>query len=161
MLTGRSTRCVCVYAYGCHAQSEHSAGPWRFDRVLDVPTTNEEVYEQSVASGVADCLDGTNFTAICYGQSGTGKSHTALGGPDDPVRYMLRRISLAALLSHSHLTLITPSWEGGRSAPCMRSLPKPFGVTLLAGGFAGNLTIGYVRAHMLRRIVSCHVAPMG
>jgi hypothetical protein len=70
-----------------HTQSEHSAGPWRFDRVLDVPTTNEEVYEHAVAPGVAGCLDGTNFTAMCYGQSATGKSHTALGGPDDPVRH--------------------------------------------------------------------------
>jgi hypothetical protein len=46
-----------------------------------------QVFEAAVAPGVAGCLDGTNFSALCYGQSGTGKSHTALGGPDDAVRH--------------------------------------------------------------------------
>ena len=51
-----------------------------FDHVYDEFVTQEEVYAQFVAPFTAQFLSGYNVTLFAYGQTGTGKTHTVIGG---------------------------------------------------------------------------------
>ncbi|KOO30879.1 kinesin-like protein [Chrysochromulina tobinii] len=51
-----------------------------FDHVYDEYSTQEEVYAQFVAPFTAKFLAGHNVTLFAYGQTGTGKTHTVIGG---------------------------------------------------------------------------------
>ena len=54
-----------------------------FDRIFDWNCTQREVYE-GAASGIVDAsIQGFNGTIFCYGQTGTGKTHT-MEGKDEP-----------------------------------------------------------------------------
>ncbi|GAA5851767.1 hypothetical protein JCM8547_001202 [Rhodosporidiobolus lusitaniae] len=52
-----------------------------FDRVFQMETKQEEVFEYGVKGIVDDVMDGYNGTVFAYGQTGSGKSHTMMG-PD-------------------------------------------------------------------------------
>ncbi|GEM07758.1 kinesin family member 5 [Rhodotorula toruloides] len=52
-----------------------------FDRVFQMDTKQEEVFEYGVKGIVDDVLNGYNGTVFAYGQTGSGKSHTMMG-PD-------------------------------------------------------------------------------
>ncbi|GAA6032440.1 hypothetical protein JCM8097_008176 [Rhodosporidiobolus ruineniae] len=52
-----------------------------FDRVFQMETRQEEVFEYGVKGIVDDVMDGYNGTVFAYGQTGSGKSHTMMG-PD-------------------------------------------------------------------------------
>lgn len=49
------------------------------DRLFDAPSTQLEVYRQSFRYLIKDVLLGYNGTGLCYGQSGSGKTHTMFG----------------------------------------------------------------------------------
>ena len=51
-----------------------------FDHVYDEFCTQDEVYAQFVAPFTARFLEGYNVTLFAYGQTGTGKTHTVIGG---------------------------------------------------------------------------------
>ncbi|TMW67303.1 hypothetical protein Poli38472_012419 [Pythium oligandrum] len=53
-----------------------------FDRVFDVHSTQQEVYEHTAKPLVQDFLQGYNCTIFAYGQTGSGKTHTILGPKD-------------------------------------------------------------------------------
>ena len=57
-------------------QGEHK---FSFEQVFDEFSTQEEVYEESVAEIPEKILQGIDSTLIAYGQSGSGKTHTLLG----------------------------------------------------------------------------------
>ncbi|BGP32653.1 hypothetical protein JCM10296v2_004434 [Rhodotorula toruloides] len=52
-----------------------------FDRVFQMDTKQEEVFEYGVKGIVDDVMNGYNGTVFAYGQTGSGKSHTMMG-PD-------------------------------------------------------------------------------
>eukprot|EP00753_Platysulcus_tardus_P008649 PLAT16150.1.p2 GENE.PLAT16150.1~~PLAT16150.1.p2 ORF type:complete len:657 (+),score=394.15 PLAT16150.1:1770-3740(+) len=54
--------------------------PFVFDAFLPPKVEQEAVFQRSAASNVADVLAGYNSTVLCYGQTGTGKTHTMMGG---------------------------------------------------------------------------------
>ncbi|EEH54826.1 uncharacterized protein MICPUCDRAFT_4313, partial [Micromonas pusilla CCMP1545] len=52
-----------------------------FDAVFGDVATQEETYETSSRSVVADFINGFNGTVVVYGQTGSGKTHTMFGPP--------------------------------------------------------------------------------
>ena len=52
-----------------------------FDAVFGDVATQEEMYETSSRSVVADFINGFNGTVVVYGQTGSGKTHTMFGPP--------------------------------------------------------------------------------
>ncbi|GAA5837885.1 hypothetical protein JCM11251_004689 [Rhodosporidiobolus azoricus] len=50
-----------------------------FDRVFQMETKQEEVFEYGIKGIVDDVMDGYNGTVFAYGQTGSGKSHTMMG----------------------------------------------------------------------------------
>ncbi|GAA6052189.1 hypothetical protein JCM3770_000787 [Rhodotorula araucariae] len=55
------------------------ANGFTFDRVFQMDTRQEEVFEFGVKGIVDDVMDGYNGTVFAYGQTGSGKSHTMMG----------------------------------------------------------------------------------
>ena len=50
-----------------------------FDRVFDITSEQEEIYNGSVKHTILSVLEGYNTTIIAYGQTGTGKTYTMEG----------------------------------------------------------------------------------
>ena len=60
--------------------SKQTRKAYAFDHVYDEFVTQEEVYSQFVAPFTAQFLAGYNVTLFAYGQTGTGKTFTVIGG---------------------------------------------------------------------------------
>ncbi|XP_077867755.1 LOW QUALITY PROTEIN: kinesin-like protein KIF22-B [Saccoglossus kowalevskii] len=56
---------------------------YRFDAFYGKSSSQEEVFESSVASLLVHTLNGQNASVFAYGATGTGKTHTMLGRPGD------------------------------------------------------------------------------
>ena len=54
-----------------------------FDNVYDARNSQLEIYEESALPIVRAAIEGYNGTIFCYGQTGTGKTHT-MEGKDEP-----------------------------------------------------------------------------
>jgi len=52
------------------------------DRVFNVNSTQEEVYEFSARPVIESVLEGFNGTVLAYGQTSSGKTYTMMGNPD-------------------------------------------------------------------------------
>jgi hypothetical protein len=57
---------------------------YAFHRVFDSSSTQEEVYEATAKTIIAEVLDGFNATVFAYGATGAGKTHTMIGNSEDP-----------------------------------------------------------------------------
>ncbi|KAI9143509.1 P-loop containing nucleoside triphosphate hydrolase protein [Paraphysoderma sedebokerense] len=55
---------------------------FRFDRVFDMDTKQEEVFDVVAKDVVLSVLEGYNGTIFAYGQTGSGKTFTITGGAD-------------------------------------------------------------------------------
>ncbi|KAJ3088301.1 Kinesin- protein 6 [Quaeritorhiza haematococci] len=55
---------------------------FRFDRVFDVDTRQEEVFDYVAKDVVLSVMDGYNGTIFAYGQTGSGKTFTITGGAE-------------------------------------------------------------------------------
>lgn len=55
-----------------------------FDKLFDVLTSQQEVYNNTTRPLLDSILDGYNATVFAYGATGCGKTHTILGSPQDP-----------------------------------------------------------------------------
>ncbi|KAI9219806.1 P-loop containing nucleoside triphosphate hydrolase protein [Blastocladiella britannica] len=55
---------------------------FRFDRVFDDRTTQEEVFDHVAKDIILSVLDGFNATVFAYGQTGSGKTFTITGGAE-------------------------------------------------------------------------------
>ncbi|GAA5910435.1 uncharacterized protein JCM6883_003008 [Sporobolomyces salmoneus] len=66
-----------------------------FDRVFQMDTRQEEVFEYGVRGIVDDVMDGYNGTVFAYGQTGSGKSHTMMGPniDDNEMKGIIPRIT--------------------------------------------------------------------
>ena len=56
---------------------------YTFDKIFDWNCAQKEVYDGAAARIVDASIEGYNGTIFCYGQTGTGKTHT-MEGKDDP-----------------------------------------------------------------------------
>ncbi|KAM3135862.1 hypothetical protein pb186bvf_011991 [Paramecium bursaria] len=54
-----------------------------FDAVFDPKANQQTIYNEVGRSVVDSVIKGFNGTIFCYGQTGTGKTYTMMGGPDD------------------------------------------------------------------------------
>lgn len=54
-----------------------------FDHAYDETSSQVEVYEECAKSIIKNVLEGYNGTIFAYGQTGTGKTYTMTGDPDD------------------------------------------------------------------------------
>ena len=52
---------------------------YNFDNVLGTLSSQEEVFQQTIAPVISDVLGGFECTMFAYGQTGTGKTHTMEG----------------------------------------------------------------------------------
>ena len=57
---------------------------FHFDRVFHEEATNMDVYEAVTKKFINSFLDGYNCAVFAYGATGSGKTHTMLGSPEDP-----------------------------------------------------------------------------
>jgi kinesin family protein 15 len=57
-----------------------------FDYVAEGHTSQEEIFQAVGLPVTQKCLQGYNGTILCYGQTGTGKSHTVFGTPSTDTR---------------------------------------------------------------------------
>ncbi|KAJ3373821.1 Kinesin- protein 6 [Allomyces arbusculus] len=55
---------------------------FRFDRVFDEQTTQEEIFDHVAKDAVQSVMDGFNATIFAYGQTGSGKTFTITGGAE-------------------------------------------------------------------------------
>ncbi|KNE54260.1 hypothetical protein AMAG_00252 [Allomyces macrogynus ATCC 38327] len=55
---------------------------FRFDRVFDEQTTQEEIFDHVAKEAVQSVMDGFNATIFAYGQTGSGKTFTITGGAE-------------------------------------------------------------------------------
>ena len=62
---------------------------FRFDSIIPMDATQEDVFATVGQAAVANVLDGYNSTVFAYGQTGSGKTFTITGGPE---RYQDRGI---------------------------------------------------------------------
>ncbi|XP_064403567.1 kinesin-like protein KIF6 isoform X2 [Halichondria panicea] len=63
-----------------HVNNKKETFSFRFNKVFEQTTTQDEIFEK-VAREVADnCLEGYNGTIFAYGQTGSGKTFTVTGG---------------------------------------------------------------------------------
>lgn len=60
-------------------QSKEAQGSFTFDRVFDMTSRQNEVFDYSIRPTVDDILNGYNGTVFAYGQTGAGKSYTMMG----------------------------------------------------------------------------------
>ena len=65
---------------------------FRFDSIIPMDATQEDVFATVGQAAVANVLDGYNSTVFAYGQTGSGKTFTITGGPE---RYQDRGSSRA------------------------------------------------------------------
>jgi kinesin family protein 6/9 len=64
---------------------------FEFDRIFDVSSTQEQVFNLVARSKILDALDGINCTIFAYGQTGSGKSYTIFGGDTYAERGLIPR----------------------------------------------------------------------
>jgi len=57
---------------------------FRFEKVFDAASTNEEIYEAFARPLVVDAMRGYHGALLAYGQTGSGKTHTCQGTPSQP-----------------------------------------------------------------------------
>lgn len=70
----------------CVLQSKEASGSFTFDRVFDMASRQNDVFDYSIRPTVDDILNGYNGTVFAYGQTGAGKSYTMMGtGIEDEV----------------------------------------------------------------------------
>ncbi|KOX78475.1 Kinesin-like protein KIF18A [Melipona quadrifasciata] len=55
-----------------------------FDKIFDVTSDNNDVFEGSTKDLICNLLDGYNCSVFAYGATGAGKTHTMLGSGEDP-----------------------------------------------------------------------------
>ncbi|EEH50306.1 kinesin heavy chain [Paracoccidioides brasiliensis Pb18] len=67
----------------CKINSKEAAGAFTFDRVFDMDSQQQDVFDFSIRSTVDDILNGYNGTVFAYGQTGAGKSYTMMGSDID------------------------------------------------------------------------------
>ena len=65
-------------------QSSETNAPFTFDRVFDMSSRQNDIFDFSIRSTVEDVMNGYNGTVFAYGQTGAGKSYTMMGDMDDP-----------------------------------------------------------------------------
>lgn len=80
-----ATRDVCWEIHGSILQPLPSdtitpTAPYKFDDVFDTDKNNVFVYNKSVDPLVQHSVIGVNGTIFCHGRSGSGKTHTMMGG---------------------------------------------------------------------------------
>ncbi|CAG8960750.1 hypothetical protein HYFRA_00002286 [Hymenoscyphus fraxineus] len=63
----------------CSLDSKEATGSFTFDRVFDMSSRQEDVFDFSIKPTVDDILNGYNGTVFAYGQTGAGKSYTMMG----------------------------------------------------------------------------------
>ncbi|KAH8597196.1 kinesin heavy chain [Bisporella sp. PMI_857] len=59
--------------------SKEAQGSFTFDRVFNMSSRQQDVFDFSIRSTVDDILNGYNGTVFAYGQTGAGKSYTMMG----------------------------------------------------------------------------------
>ncbi|KAJ4359664.1 Kinesin heavy chain [Didymosphaeria variabile] len=70
----------------CSISSKEASGSFTFDRVFDMASRQNDVFDYSIRPTVDDILNGYNGTVFAYGQTGAGKSYTMMGtGIEDEV----------------------------------------------------------------------------
>ncbi|KAK7179612.1 Kinesin heavy chain [Paraphaeosphaeria sporulosa] len=70
----------------CTVSSKEASGSFTFDRVFDMSSRQNDVFDYSIRPTVDDILNGYNGTVFAYGQTGAGKSYTMMGtGIEDEV----------------------------------------------------------------------------
>ncbi|KAK2964318.1 putative Kinesin-II 95 kDa subunit [Blattamonas nauphoetae] len=62
-------------------EPEHT---YTFDHIYPPDATQSSIYDETCRRIINSVMDGFNGTIFAYGQTGTGKTHTMTGYPDDP-----------------------------------------------------------------------------
>ena len=72
----RKSRALCNKNYNCKGKQEKN---FAFDGIYTEADSNYIVFEKVIKNMVGNILQGYNSTALAYGVTGTGKTHTMFG----------------------------------------------------------------------------------
>lgn len=77
-------------------QQQHRSKERRytFDRAFGKTATNRDVYNATAKSLIEGVLSGHNGTVFAYGATGSGKTYTMVGEPDDPGMMLLSLVDI-------------------------------------------------------------------
>ena len=77
-------------------QQQHRSKERRytFDRAFGKIATNRDVYNATAKSLIEGVLSGHNGTVFAYGATGSGKTYTMVGEPDDPGMMLLSLVDI-------------------------------------------------------------------
>ena len=104
---------------------------FEFDGCFTESCHTSTVYE-SVGRSFVDCvLSGVNATLMCYGMTGSGKTHTMLGEKGSAVRPRVQTLQLQPMPEEEPISFSAPQWM----APGVRR-----------SGLKGLCRIGFARA---------------
>ena len=74
-----------------HYNNDQAEANFEFNQVFDINATQEDVFEEVVATKVMQVLAGVNCTVFAYGQTGSGKTFTVSGGDSFQDRGLIPR----------------------------------------------------------------------
>uniref|UniRef100_A0A7E4ZZG4 Kinesin-like protein n=1 Tax=Panagrellus redivivus TaxID=6233 RepID=A0A7E4ZZG4_PANRE len=99
------------YAKHVNVGPNKAFGP--FDYVYDETSTQLELYHEIVAPLINQVLSGYNCTVFAYGQTGTGKTFTMEGAPDDSADHSWETDPQAGIIPRSLQHIFTTLEESG------------------------------------------------
>ena len=100
-----------------------TAKSFSFDHVYDEFCNQDEVYSQFVAPFTAQFLAGYNVTLFAYGQTGTGKTYTVIGGETREQRGVVPRF-VEEVFAHNAAEAAKAAGEEGGLAPAAIELTE-------------------------------------
>ncbi|MEW5306630.1 MAG: hypothetical protein WDW36_009084 [Sanguina aurantia] len=87
----------------------------RYDTVFGPDSCNSEVFETVGRPFISPALDGLNGTIFAYGVTSSGKTHTMMGGPNEPG--LVPRIIRDTFAHAAAITSAASPHNGGSAAP--------------------------------------------
>ena len=61
--------------------------PIKFPSIFNDKTSNQQIFDKILASKISNCFNGTSFTLLTYGISGSGKTFTIFGNDSNPQKF--------------------------------------------------------------------------
>ena len=161
------------------SDNQRSSWEWTYDHVFGGESSQEKIFDETVAPVVDAVLRGYNGTVLCFGQTGSGKTYTHTGSTSQFAQRGVAPRAIARVFSHAasqpqYETLVTASYleiYNDTLVDLLTELPGPGPESLSLVDCESSTTVRGLRAVAVadeaaalevlftgerRRSVSCH-----